>query len=297
MRVEANTPDEIESLLRRLSYRKRFLTRLTVDAADEFAALPEADERSLHNILDTGRWPPAAREEEIVTTEADRAARGRNIIRAFVDGPVAGRRVLDFGCGDGHVARAAAEMGAAVSVGYDLVAGKWDGTGATAFSTDMDAVRTAGPYDIVFLYDVLDHAEDPVNVLVAAADLLSPEGVIYARLHPWCSRHGGHLFRAANKAYLHLFLSPEAGRLLTPDYPTQKVVLPLKTYRGWVTAAGLKMIRPEIPTVQEPEPFFSAQLGAIVPHWIGCGQADLAAGRTFPTQPMSIQFVDCVIGR
>jgi SAM-dependent methyltransferase len=192
---------------------------------------------------------------------------------------------------------AAAEEGAAVAVGYDPTPRWGEIERAGLVLTDSWADVTAQrPYQTVFLYDVLDHADDPVGLLRQTAEVLAPGGTILIRFHPWCGRHGGHLYRAANKAYLHLFLSDAAGRALDDDFPCQKVIQPLKTYRRWVEQAGLRMLKPEVPQIDAPEPFFLAQREAIARHWVGCDHEQYATG-TFPTQPLSISFLDCVVGR
>ena len=114
-------------------------------------------------------------------------------------------------------------------------------------------MRLDPPYDIILMYDILDHQIDknPVDVLAEAKALLSPDGIIVARMHPWCSRHATHLYHKYNKAYLHLLMSEseltKAGLVGTP---TRKDVTPPTTYRNWIDAAGLSVVYEEL--VRQP---------------------------------------------
>lgn len=297
IRVEA-AGEDVAALLRRAAHRTQFVRRVTIEADPGFTGFSEDDEEVLRAVGDNDQWPAAVRPELIVSNEEARAVRARNILEVYLPDQVAGRRVLDLGCGMGHVPVAAADLGARVAVGYDP-AGGWacPRRPNLVLTDDWGQAAGAGPFDSILLYDVLDHCDDPVGVLRQAAEVLAPSGEVFVRFHPWCGRHGGHLYRSVNKAYLHYFLSEDGGRLLSPDYPRQKVIHPLKTYRQWITEAGLVGVRTDQPEVDQPEPFFLAHRPIIQRHWVGSPDPRFSGGGVFPTQAMSVSFLDCVLGR
>jgi 2-polyprenyl-3-methyl-5-hydroxy-6-metoxy-1,4-benzoquinol methylase len=144
----------------------------------------------LRRHIETTEWPAAVEDVMMPKTEEDWKRRGELIMDLVVLEFIAGLRFLDFGCGGGDVVAAAERNGAAVAVGYD-VSQTW-GMGDTQrriFTTDLETVRKMGPFDVILLYDVLDHLrEDPVQVLSKVASLLSPQGRVYVRCHPWCGK-------------------------------------------------------------------------------------------------------------
>ncbi|MCE2859260.1 MAG: bifunctional 2-polyprenyl-6-hydroxyphenol methylase/3-demethylubiquinol 3-O-methyltransferase UbiG [Oxalobacteraceae bacterium] len=103
--------------------------------------------------------------------------------------PVAGKRVVDIGCGGGILAEAIAKKGATVT-GIDLsekalkvadlhslesgVAVRYELTSAE----DL-AAREAGQYDIVTCMEMLEHVPDPSAVVKACATLVKPGGQVF----------------------------------------------------------------------------------------------------------------------
>lgn len=172
------------------------------------------------------------------SSEEDKMTRAKSILEMLVHRDLYGKKFLDFGCGEGHVRQAAEDQGA-IAVGYDI---KGD--------TTWDDVKAQGPYDIILLYDVLDHATDPVATLKKIKDIMLPKTVMIIRFHPWIGRNGGHMYLTRNLAYIHLFENEE-----NENTPKQKVITPLSTYRGWVREAGLEIMK-ENTIIEKPEPFF-----------------------------------------
>jgi 2-polyprenyl-3-methyl-5-hydroxy-6-metoxy-1,4-benzoquinol methylase len=264
----------------------------------EAAGLPKLDlyERRLSFIrqkLESSDWPIAVPPESIPASEADEHMRASKIIDMFIHQYPQGKRFLDFGCGHGYAVMAANKREAVKAVGYDPK-GEWrfGNSDAVLFTKSIAEVSASGPYDIVLLWDVLDHLDtDPIEVLQSLVPLLSPEGRIYVRCHPWSSKHGGHLYTQKNKAFLHLVLDEvELMRIAgVGSEHVFKIVRPLETYPDWFEKAGLKVLHnnPRKETVPSffTDPENHLIMGAIRKHW----------GHQDPVDHMSVQYVDYIL--
>lgn len=121
-------------------------------------------------------------------------------------------------------------------------------------------MRLDSPYDIILLYDILDHEVDnhPIEKLKKIKELMTDNGLIIVRCHPWCSRHATHLYTKNNKAYLHLMLADQELKSIgLYNKPTRKDTLPpSKVYRNWFDSVGLTVIYEEV--IRQPlEPIFT----------------------------------------
>ena len=103
--------------------------------------------------------------------------------------PLAGRRVVDIGCGGGVLTEAMAQRGATV-LGIDL-AGKplrvaqlhalesgaqveYRDASAEALATELP-----GGFDVVTCMEMLEHVPDPASVVRACATLVKPGGTVF----------------------------------------------------------------------------------------------------------------------
>jgi len=102
---------------------------------------------------------------------------------------VAGKRILDVGCGGGLLSEALAAEGADVT-GIDLAANSLAVAAAHAVSsglsvdyvaTDIDSYSRAhaGEYDIVTCLELLEHVPDPELVVAGCARAVKPDGLVF----------------------------------------------------------------------------------------------------------------------
>lgn len=258
----------------------------------------------LKKLLNTEAWPEAVNGFQIADehSEKDKDERAEGIINfLFASEDFKEKKFLDFGCGEGHVANYVSQK--TFSVGYDVSNEKsrftWGEKVDNLFLTsNFDDVKSNAPYDLILIYDVLDHAEDPVDILNKAKSVLSENGHIHMRCHPWCSRHGGHLYKQINKAFAHLVFSEEEllemGLNLDKTIKN-KVIYPISYYEGLISSVGLKIVSREIDE-QEPERFFSdnfvvsKRIKAALPENNGTKMREL-----FPSFQLKQCFLDFII--
>lgn len=198
------------------------------------------DFANIKKILDSGIWPLATPFSSAPKTKEEKEAKAVDVIIDLIDEELHGKKFLDFGCGEGYTVKSVSS-GAKLAVGYDIVAYDnpaipWnDFSGNNHFiTTDIEIVKPNGPYDVVLLYDVLDHALDPLAVLSQVKELCHEDTKIYVRFHPWTSRDGAHIDKF-NCAYLHLILDEtelkELG-IVTPY--VKKITDPINVYNYWI---------------------------------------------------------------
>lgn len=209
-------------------------------------------------LLDGSAWPLATPEEAICNSEEKAIKRADAIIDLLIGEHMKGKRFLDYGCGGGHVVVKSLERETKFSLGYDVNLSECKHTNNV--TSDFNDVKGTGPFDIILLHDVLDHAVmiDPIEILKQVRSVLNHKGRVYVRNHPWSSRHGGHLYMQKNKAFLHLVFDPiELTRIggFSPEHNVG-VTSPLDTYRYWFKESGFKIIN-EIPIKDKVEDFFS----------------------------------------
>lgn len=155
--------------------------------------------------------------------------------------PVAGKKILDVGCGGGLLSEGLAHRGAKVC-GIDMGEEPLNVARLHKLESGVDvdyrritaeelAAEEAGQYDIVTCLEMLEHVPDPASVIQACATLVKPGGTLY--------------FSTINrnpKAYLLAVVGAEyILRLLakgTHDYA--KFIKPSELGR-WVRESGLEM--------------------------------------------------------
>ncbi len=160
----------------------------------------------------------------------------------WIDGfaTLAGKTLLDVGCGGGILAEAAARKGAEVT-GIDLAERALKvaqlhllesrlPVNYECVSAEAYAQAHAGSFDVVTCMELLEHVPDPARTVAACAQLLKP---------------GGHAFFSTisrnPKSYLFAILGAEYILKLLPrgthDYA--RFIRPSEL-TGWCRAAGLR---------------------------------------------------------
>ena len=120
---------------------------------------------------------------------------------------IAGKTVIDFGCGSGADTLELARHGAQHAYGVDInercleIARRHaaaEGYRNVSFST-----TPAEPADIIVSLDAFEHFADPASILAVMANMLKPEGCVLAAFGPtWYHPLGGHLFSVFPWAHL-----------------------------------------------------------------------------------------------
>lgn len=214
----------------------------------------------LKTLLNSEIWPQAAPDFLICEeNEKDKIERADGII-SYLGLELNEKNFLDFGCGEGHVVKHVAGLGAKKSIGYDIKTSEnltWNQEdGNFLLTTDFEKVKANAPYDYIVLYDVLDHSDDPVAILSSLRELMNDNSKVYVRCHPITSRHGTHQYRKLNKAFVQLvFTEDELKQIGLENDIKQKTYHPLSDNTKWFQKAKFKIVSHDV--VKSPvEEFF-----------------------------------------
>lgn len=279
--------------------------RSILDAENKNPAPPEdklLEITNLRTLAKSDVWPEAVPAELLCGEDEDsKLARATGIVQEFIKTNVAKKKFLDFGCGEGHVPYiVAAIFDSEYATGYDIKEQNWNTLEKNRemnllLTTEWNQVLEKGPYDVILVNDVIDHSADPLKVLKQIQEAKKPKlGKIYMRCHPWTSRHGTHIYKTLNKAYLHLVFSKEELYAMgLKEMATQPVLEPLTLYRRLFKEAGFTILKED--TVTQPVELFFSQnpdiLRRIKEKWKKSTNKELVNGR-FPREILEIQFVD-----
>lgn len=159
----------------------------------------------------------------------------------YIDGhaPLAGRRVLDIGCGGGILSEAMAAAGADVT-GIDLATGPLDvarghaeagGLEIEYLETSAEELAAGRPaaYDVVTCLEMIEHVPDPAGVVDACSRLVAPGGNVF--------------FSTINrnaKAFMLAIVAAEYVLRMLPrgTHEYEKLVRPSEL-EAWARAAGM----------------------------------------------------------
>lgn len=157
-------------------------------------------------------------------------------------GPLAGKTVLDIGCGGGILAEALAGRGARVT-GIDMAEMSLEVARMHLLESDLEidyqlvtaeefAARHAGEFDLVTCLEMLEHVPDPAAAIRACAQLVSDDGhVFFSTIN---RNPKAYLFAVIGAEYL-LNMLPKG----THDYA--KFIRPSEM-EAWARDAGLQLV-------------------------------------------------------
>lgn len=206
----------------------------------------------LVELLNSKEWPEAVESFLICEdNENDKNDRAEGIID-FINEEFENKKFLDFGCGEGHVVNKIENYSA--SIGYDVVKSgifNWEEeTSNKLLTTNFDKILKFSPYDIILLYDVLDHINNPEDVLEKIKTLCHKNTKIHVRCHPWTSRHAIHQYKNVNKAFVNLIFTTEELKEMNIeiDKNQQKTFFPILENKKWFNNTKFKIIEHETKT-------------------------------------------------
>jgi 2-polyprenyl-3-methyl-5-hydroxy-6-metoxy-1,4-benzoquinol methylase len=127
---------------------------------------------------------------------------------------IAGKVIIDFGCGEGDDAIEMVERGARRVIGIDirediLQKAKEKALSAGVQETCLFGSSTKELADVVVSLDAFEHFADPEAILESMSTLLRPTGEVLVSFGPtWYHPLGGHLFSVF--PWAHLIFSEKA---------------------------------------------------------------------------------------
>lgn len=290
MNIE-NKLKEILSLNNNLNIKiLELLTHINNNGSEIKALSTYVDENfNILNMVQSDDWPAAVNENLIIdrNNEEEKRERAQGIIELFLEESLENKKFLDYGCGEGHVVEAASKV-SEKAIGYDIKSfATWNEINCTS---DWAKIAENGPYDVILLFDVLDHLinENPTDVLKKIKAITTTNGSVYIRFHPVTSRCATHSYHKLNKAFVHLVLNHDQLIKLLPneeDYiQNNGSSKPIKTYEEYIRESGF-VIESRNEITEKPEDFFkNPNIAKIIQNKTGFNE--------FPEFQMSLNFVD-----
>ncbi|WP_428409477.1 class I SAM-dependent methyltransferase [Hyphococcus sp.] len=123
-----------------------------------------------------------------------------------------GKRVLDYGCGDGFQSVALAKAGAQQVLGVEIEANRRAHGEALASKEGVRNVafaeRVSGKFDIVISLNAMEHFISPEENLREMRQALAPGGRIYVSFGPlWMAPYGHHMHFFTRAPWINLLFS------------------------------------------------------------------------------------------
>jgi ubiquinone/menaquinone biosynthesis C-methylase UbiE len=151
---------------------------------------PPEDAEFLQLFSKTSEFTPSDKKyPSYVSFNLNAVSRGNRVVELLDEVlPVRGARVLDIGAGSGGLAIALASAGAVVSaIEPDPVRYRWAEARIHGHGVSVSLSRGAGErlafpnesFDIVTLDSVIEHVEEPAQVVCEVARVLRPGGLVY----------------------------------------------------------------------------------------------------------------------
>ena len=211
----------------------------------------------LRGLVRSSDWPLAVPQSIFEENEEQTATRTINELIKF---NIKDKKFLDYECKEGFIPYVAEKLGAN-SIGFDSNQQDWSHfTFSEKFTlTDnIELVKNSAPFDIILINDVLNYSENPEEILKTTKELLSENGEIFLRIHPWTSRFAFN-YKKLNKAYLHLiFGEHELYKIGIKPPKTFNKADSVNYYKSIIKKLDLKIKEENIIT-QNIEIFFTHQ--------------------------------------
>jgi len=138
------------------------------------------------------------------------------VFPGFLDS-IAGKRVLDFGCGDGYQTVALVQSGAAYALGLDTSNMTLSRARALAASFHLGSridfaerlePRLQKTFDLVISQNSFEHFGDPVRVLEEMKGALKNTGAIFLTFGPpWFAPYGSHMHFFTKVPWVNILFS------------------------------------------------------------------------------------------
>ncbi|SAY51944.1 bifunctional 2-polyprenyl-6-hydroxyphenol methylase/3-demethylubiquinol 3-O-methyltransferase UbiG [Neisseria weaveri] len=159
-------------------------------------------------------------------------------------GKLAGKQVLDVGCGGGILSESMAKLGAEQVTGIDMAEKSLKIAKLHALDQGVEniayrcirvedlAAEQPGSFDVVTCMEMMEHVPDPAAIVAACAKLVKPDGMVF--------------FSTINrnpKSYLHAIIGAEYLLKLVPagTHDWQKFITPAELAR-MCRQAGLDIV-------------------------------------------------------
>jgi len=138
--------------------------------------------------------------------DTDPLARATAVFPDFRD-VIAGKRVLDFGCGRGYQAAAMADSGALVT-GVDISRQDLAIAKKTIRGRNVklfESIQTGSEYDVIYSQNSMEHWTEPSAILRLLSDRLASAGRLYITFAPpWYAPYGAHMGFFTKVPWVHL---------------------------------------------------------------------------------------------
>lgn len=296
----------IKQFVMQLEAMIKFMNRF-IEQENILLPPPENDTERLRELTElrllakSDAWPQAIEQELIVNDKEDeKIHRAASVLKTLISTDLQGKKILDVGCGEGHIAFIASNLFTEnLVVGYDIENDNWEhfekpeNLMLTKLWSEVD---NNAPYEVIIINDVIDHTKEFEKTLEKIIKVKDKEfGKIYIRCHPWTSRHGCHTHHDMNKAFLHLvFSEDELYAMGVQPVPTYPLLDPLESYRKMFKSFGLSIIKENV-IRKDVELFFIHNphiLRRIKDKFKNSNNPDYASGEHFPRNIIEIEYID-----
>jgi len=104
-----------------------------------------------------------------------------NLIEEYIDKTINGISILDVGCGTGWFLETAKEKGAAcygLELGEQLAQFTSERLEIPIWNCELEELKTDKKFDVITMFDLIEHVKDPVRLIACAKSLLTEKGII-----------------------------------------------------------------------------------------------------------------------